>query len=147
MYSKISGTLCVLFGMIFSVSAQDCTLNIGKKNTETIIKIFQLNEEQIATMENLRSELEIETKSIEDTVRKLLDAHPQSTPTELNVLADKYKVLQQKMVNVSKATDKKFITTFNERQYQRYLSLCNEAFRKPIQVIPTPQKNDSLSPK
>lgn len=146
MCSKIVGTLCVFFSIIYSTSAQDCTLSINEKNTETISEIFQLNEEQIATMENLRAALEITTKSIEDDIRKLLAEHPQSTPSELAVLADKYKLLQQKMVNVSRATDKKLITTFNEKQYQRYLNLCKEAFREPVRLIPVPLKNDRTPP-
>ncbi|MFK5973314.1 MAG: hypothetical protein QM485_08530 [Flavobacteriaceae bacterium] len=97
-------------------------------------------------MENLSAELVSETKSIEDAIRTLLAEHPQSTPAELAVLADKYKVLQQKMVNVSKAADKKLITTFNEKQYQRYLNLCNEAFREPIRIIPVPSMNNRTPP-
>lgn len=117
-------------------NAQDCTLNIGGKDTETIIKIFQLNDGQIGQMEGWRSELEIETSLIEDQIQELMDKQPQKTPEELIILAEKYNVLKEKMVNVSKIYDKKLIGIFNQRQYQRYVDLCNEAFRRPMVVDP-----------
>lgn len=144
MNSKDFGTMFVFLFMMFCISAQDCTLDIGGKNRKTIVDIFQLNAQQKTTMETLRAELEIETKSIEDEIKELFNEHPQSTPEELLVLADKYKVLQQKMVNTSKESDKKLLAVFNERQYQRYLELCHEAFRKPIMVVPETPK-DSIS--
>ncbi|KAG1654413.1 Dihydroorotate dehydrogenase (quinone) [Nymphon striatum] len=42
--------------------AQDCTLNIGGKNTEALVGVFQMNEEQIGQMETWRAELNIEIK-------------------------------------------------------------------------------------
>jgi hypothetical protein len=125
--------LCLI---LFTGNAQDCTLDIGGKNSETIVKIFQLNEQQLTTMEALRGDLEIERKSVEEQIEKLLAEHPQSKEEDLIVLADKYKVLQQKLVNISKAGDKKLLETFNSRQYERYLELCNEAIRRPIVVTP-----------
>ncbi len=55
-------------------------------------------------------------------------------------------MLQQKIVATSKATDKKLLSTFNEKQYDRYLVLCNEAFRAPIQVVPVRQKDTVVDP-
>lgn len=129
----------------FSVTAQRCTLDIGGKNTETIIEVFQLNEAQIETMETLRGELEIETKSLEEQIEKLLVEHPQSTEEELVQLAGKYKALQQKMVNTSYESDKKLLSQFNPKQYDRYLQLCRTAIRMPIEVVPKIY-NDSITP-
>ena len=88
--------------MSLSVSAQqNCTLGVGGKNTETISKVFQLNEEQQATMQEL----------------------------------------------ISEEYDKKLLSTFNERQYRRYVDLCSEVFRKPFLVTPTKYTDSIPSPK
>lgn len=130
----------------FSANAQDCTLDIGGKNAEIIEQIFQLNASQKTTMETLRGELEIKTKGIEEEIQKLFDQQPQSTEEELITLAEKYKVLEQKLVNASWESDKKLLATFNTRQYERYTALCQEAFRKPIKVVPVIVR-DSIAPK
>lgn len=128
------------------ISAQDCTLDVGGKNTETLIRIFQLNGPQISQMETLQAELSVETKTIEEAIQKLFDTQPQSTPEELTTLTDKYKVLKEKMVNASAATDKKLLELFNEKQYERYVALCNEAFRRPIKVVPQVLQDSLVSP-
>lgn len=138
--------MLVVFFLSFSSYGQNCTLDIGGKNIDLIVKIFQLNEAQVQTMEELRAELEVNTKSVEDQIQKLFDEHPQSSPEELTTLAGKYKVLQQKMVEASFESDKKLIETFNEKQYLRYLSLCTEAFRDPIRIVPVSME-DSIDPK
>lgn len=138
----------VLFFLFFTLSgsAQDCTLDIGGKNGETLISVFQLNQTQIAQMETLSAELALTNKALEDDIQKLFDSHPQSTPEELTTLADKYRVLQQKMVDASWEADKKLLTIFNQKQYQRYLELCNEAIRKPIYVVPIGVKDSITDP-
>lgn len=139
--------LIILFGLgVITANAQNCTLDIGGKNTKTIIDVFQLNEAQIATLETLRGELEVETQTIEDQIEKLLAEHPQSTEEELIKLAEKYKVLQQKMVSASYESDKKLLLQFNAKQYERYLQLCKAAIRRPIAVISKIYK-DTIGPK
>jgi len=146
MYSKIVVPYFIL--LLFSLSgiAQDCTLDVGGKNTETLIKVFQMNEAQISKMEALRAELEIETKIIEDEIQKLFDNHPQSSTEELTTLSNKYKVFQEKIVQAAKATDKMLLSSFNEKQYDRYLELCYEAIRKPIKVVPVVLKDTVVTP-
>ncbi len=145
---NVKAFVSVLFFSSFAFlgSAQDCTLDIGGKNTETLIEVFQLNEAQIAQMETLSSTLALTNKALEDDIQKLFDSHPQSTTEELTMLADKYRVLQQKMVNASWEADKRFLMIFNERQYERYLQLCNEAVRLPIKVIPKGIKDSITDP-
>ncbi|QCX00801.1 hypothetical protein FGM00_12035 [Aggregatimonas sangjinii] len=138
----------VLVGLLLSVffgRAQECTLDIGGKNHNTIVDIFQLNAEQQTTMKTLRDDLQTTQQGIEEEIQKLFNTHPQSTEAELIALSDKYKVLKEKMVNVSWESDKKLLETFNPKQYERYLSLCGEALRKPIRIIPVMYK-DSISP-
>lgn len=137
------------FSLLFfacPLQAQTCTLDIGGKNTETIITVFQLNEDQLEILDTLRRELAVKTKNFNDQIEKLLARHPQSTEEELIKLADKYKVLQQKIVSASYESDKKLLSEFNAKQYDRYLQLCKAAIRMPIGVVPKVY-NDSIEPK
>ncbi|WP_273566248.1 hypothetical protein [Maribacter halichondriae] len=136
MYFRALMIFCILVCTACTVNAQNCTLDIGGKNIDMIVKIFQLNEAQIGSMEELRAELEITNKTVEEDIQKLFDQHPQSTPEELMTMAGKYKVLQQKIIDASFESDKKLLSLFNEKQYERYLILCEEAIRDPIRIIP-----------
>lgn len=128
---------CVLliasFGC-FNVQAQlpDCTLGLGGKDTEVLSQVFQLNDEQLNSMAHLIGELQSRNKVMEDQIKELLNNHPQSTEEELITLAEKYKVLKDQMVALSNTYDRKLLGLFNEKQYQRYVSLCKEAFRRPL---------------
>ncbi len=146
MYSKVIVPFVAVVLFSFSGNAQDCTLDVGGKNSDMLIKVFQMNAEQIAKMEALGAELKIETKVIEDEIQKLFDNHPQSTPEELTTLSEKYKVFQLKIIMASKATDKMLLSSFNEKQYNRYLELCYEAVRKPIKVLPAVVKDTIVVP-
>ncbi len=143
MYSKIVVPFFILFLFSLNGIAQDCTLDVGGKNFDILIKVFQMNAQQISKMETLRAELGVETKVMEDEIQKLFDNHPQSTPEELTTLSKKYTVFQEKIVMASKAADKMLLSSFNEKQYDRYLELCYEAIREPIKVIPL-RLNDSI---
>lgn len=145
---QLERILPVLFFSFFSFlgNAQDCTLGLNEKSSELFIKIFQLNEAQISKMEKWQAELQIETKTIEDEIEQVLASQPQSTPEELTALADKYLVLQQKIVAASRATDELMLSTFNEKQYERYLMLCHEVIRRPIRVVPMGLKTTIVDP-
>lgn len=136
----------VLFLTSFCGFSQDCTLNIGGGNTEVLTSVFQLNANQVAKLEALQGEFIIKAKTSQDEMDKLLANHPQSTPEELTKLGEKYSVLEQNLVSLSRATDKEFLQIFNEKQYNRYLELCKEAIRKPMVIQPIIY-NDSISPK
>lgn len=137
--------LLVLLLTTFFGYAQECTLDIGGKNYNTIIDIFQLNAEQQATMQKVRDELQLSQETIEAEIQKLFNSHPQSTQEELTTLSNKYKVLKEKMVDMAWESDKLVLETFNPKQYERYLNLCGEALRKPINIIPVSYK-DSIAP-
>ncbi|MEO1012483.1 MAG: hypothetical protein AAFX53_14350 [Bacteroidota bacterium] len=136
----------IFFGISFLISwawGQDCTLDIGGADEDMMVQVFQLNEEQLRAMQGLKGDLLVKNKSTEEEIQILFEGHPQSTPEELQLLADKYRVLQQKMVGASRDCDTKFLAMLNQRQYERYLELCFEAFRKPIRVTPiTPKKKE-----
>lgn len=142
MLGKIWCIAIILLGSL-SVRAQDCLLGIGGENTEIIIKTFQLNESQIATMEALRGELSVNSKSLEDQIEKLLAEHPQSKEEDLITMGDKYKALQAQLIQVSIEADKSLLEAFNAKQYERYLELCKAAIRKPIFANPMEYETES----
>lgn len=119
-----------------SAQALECTLDIGGKNADNVAEIFQLNEGQKSQMEELRANYAIAYLTFEEESQKLLDEHPQSTSDELTTLAGKYRALQEKITADSREIDKKLLSSFNQKQYGLYLSLCHEAFRRPIEVTP-----------
>ncbi len=122
-----------------STNAQlpDCTLGMGGKDTEVLTKVFQLNDEQIKTMDLWIGELHSRNKEIEDRIKELFDNHPQGTQEELVTLAKKYKDLKDQLVAISTKYDQQLLGLFNDRQYQRYIELCAEALRKPLSPIGT----------
>ncbi|MDT7829757.1 hypothetical protein RQM65_13870 [Pricia sp. S334] len=129
--------LTTAFALIsFSVAAQTCRLDIGGKDVKSIIEVFQLRETQVVLLDSLRTELSEETGRLEVQIEELLAKHPQSTEEELVQLADKYKVLQQRLLAASYESDKTLLSAFNAKQYQRYLELCRAALRMPIEVTP-----------
>ena len=140
-FFKILGISLIL--LTTSTQAQSCTLDIGGENAETLVKVFQMNEAQVATMKILQQTLAMETEALESQIENLLAEHPQSTEEELLDLAEKYKVLQQKVIEASYETDKKLLSEFNAKQYDRYLQLCKAAIRRPISVVPKVY-NDSI---
>ena len=129
--------LIFFFGFFTTLSfgqLQDCTLDMGGQDSELIIKIFQLNEEQIGKMEAWRAELDIKNRLLQDQIAWLFDNHPQGTEEDLVNLSKKYNVLQRQIVSNSRTYDQMLLGAFNERQYERYIVLCSEAMRKPLPV-------------
>lgn len=124
----------VLFSCFVSAQLEDCTLDMGGQDSELIIKIFQLNEEQIAKMESWRAELDLKNRVLQDQIVWLFDNHPQSTEEDLINLSKKYNVLQRQIVSNSRTYDQMLLGAFNERQFERYILLCSEAMRKPLPV-------------
>ncbi len=135
-----------IFFFLFFGNAQECSLAIGSKNQETAIKIFQMSDAQINTMETAAAALSVKVKEIEESIQKLFDTHPQGTPDELTQLSGKYKLLEEKIVVAQHAADAQVLSSFNSKQYARYLSLCQEALREPIKVVPAQAKDSLVDP-
>ncbi|GBF21113.1 hypothetical protein GQ41_1906 [Arenibacter algicola] len=137
MCKKVFSTLILIVGFVISVQAQqECSLGIGATESDTIIQIFQLKEEQITNLEEFKAALEIETRLLDEERKNLFENHPQSTPEDLTALGAKYKVLEERMKQVFKKYDLKLLALFNEKQYQRYVTLCQEVSRQPLVVVP-----------
>lgn len=119
------------FFLVFG-NAQECTLDLGSDNLEMLTKVFQLNEAQVGQVEGWKAQLAVESRLIEEQIKELFKTHPQSNYDEIEAMSKKYKVLQDKLVNISLSFDNKLVQAFNDRQYERYVTLCNEAALEPL---------------
>ena len=139
--------LLIISVVSISVTAQeDCILGVGITKDETIIDVFQLNEEQSEQMINFSAELKYRNELLNNQAENILKRHPQSSAAELMVLAEKYNVIRDSMEVVQRMIDIKTLKLFNKNQYLRYLELCSEAFRQPFRVVPN-NYQDSIPPK
>lgn len=130
-----------------SANAQDdCVLGVGITEDKIIIDIFQLNQVQAEQMINYSAELKYRNELLNNQAENILKRDPQSSAAELKVLAEKYNVIRDSMERAQQMIDVKTLKLFNEKQYQRYLELCNEAFRQPYRVVPV-NYQDSIPPK
>lgn len=119
-----------------------CALDIGGEDVETIISIFQLNDEQQSLLTGWRGELQLQTRSIEEEMKKLLAEHPQSTEADLRNLARKYGAMKNKLVQLSAEYDQRLLGVFNDKQYDFYVELCREALRTPLNPIPREEEKE-----
>ena len=137
MSPRVFTFLLLVMGIWFSSPAQqDCSLAIGVTDTDTIIQIFQLKEEQITKLEEYKAALELETKFLDEERQNLFENHPQSSPEELTALGEKHRALEEKVKQVFLKYDLQLLALFNERQYNRYVTLCEEVSRRPLVVQP-----------
>jgi aminoglycoside phosphotransferase family enzyme len=111
---------------------KDCTLGLGGKDADVIVKVFRLNDEQQAKMMVWAGELEQYHKIMGDSIQALFDTHPQKTMEDLQALANKYRGFRDKIETAASIYDRKLLATFNQRQYERYEALCREALRTPM---------------
>ncbi|RTE53205.1 hypothetical protein EHW67_12030 [Arenibacter aquaticus] len=137
MSSKVFVFFLLVLGIWFTLPAQeDCSLAIGVTDTDTIIQIFQLKEEQITKLEEFKAALELEIKFLDEERQNLFENHPQSTPEELTALGEKHRVLEDKIKQVFLKYDLQLLALFNEKQYDRYAALCQEVSRIPLVIRP-----------
>ncbi|MDC6352509.1 hypothetical protein PP178_13190 [Zeaxanthinibacter sp. PT1] len=48
-------------------------------------------------------------------------------------MSEKFTSLKEELLTASKAIDQKLLGIFNDRQYMRYVELCEEVARRPMQ--------------
>lgn len=125
----------------------DCILGVGVTSNETIIEVFQLNEEQADKMANFAAELQYRNELLNGQIENTRKKHPQSSKEDLMKLAEKYKIMMDSVEIIQKMIDKKVLTLFNKKQYDRYINLCQETYMRPIYVIPTTYVDSLKSPK
>lgn len=138
--SKMIRNSCLMFFALSVTMAhaqvKDCTLGIGGKDADVIIRVFQLNDEQQQKMQLWEGELAQYHKIMGDSIRTLFDTHPQKTMEDLQALANKYRAFRDKIETTSSLYDQKLLATFNQRQYEKYAALCREALRMPMPAYP-----------
>jgi hypothetical protein len=139
--------LLTLMGFSKNASAQaDCILGVGVTNDTIIFDVFQLNTMQREKLVNFSAELKYRNELLANELENVKNRHPQSNVTELSQLAEKYKSTIDSMARVQTMIDKRMLALFNPKQYELYRSLCKEASRSPLVVIPT-LYTDSLNTK
>lgn len=129
--------LVFVFSVPFLRAQDDCILGVGITPDSTLIEIFQLNGEQTEKVRNWSAELKYRNELLNSQADNLLKRHPQNSPAELGVLAEKYRKISDSMEMVQRLVDLRTLKVFNDKQYELYLSLCKKAFRQPYRVVPT----------
>lgn len=140
MIRKYLTSLLLVLGL-GSLTAQECALGIGGRDTDLIILVFQLSEAQQEQLHAWIEALEAENAEIQQKALELLDTHPQSTSEELEVLGRKYQEYKEMMLANALRYDRLLLGTFNDLQYERYAELCHEVQRSPM--LPLFEENDS----
>ncbi len=125
---------------------EDCILGVGITPDSTLVRVFQLNGEQAEKIKNWSAELKYRNELLTNEADNLLKRHPQNSPAELVVLAEKYKAISDSLVTIQRMIDMRTLKLLNGKQYGLYLELCEKAFRQPYRVIPM-KYQDSISEK
>ena len=125
-----------LFVMLnFSVLAQeDCMLGIGGQDDETITEVFQLNEEQKENLKNWSAELKIRNEILRDKAEYLLKQNEESSPELLLKVSKEYRDILDSIKKNVRMIDKRMLSTFNPKQYEFYMELCNQLTLRPIHI-------------
>lgn len=127
----------VLYSALTNVHAQaDCILGVGITNDTIIFDVFQLNAAQREKLINFSAELKYRNELLNIELENIMERHPQSNVTELSQLAEKYRSVMDSMGSVQTIIDKRMLSLFNAKQYALYRSLCREASRSPLLVVP-----------
>lgn len=128
---KYLPSLLLLFGSGM-LSAQDCTLGVGGRDTDLIIRAFQLTQEQQDKLAHWTRSLDGENGPLQEEAQRLLVSHPQQTTEQVEELGRKYRKIKETMLSNAARYDRLLLGTFNQEQYARYVDLCREVFRNPM---------------
>ncbi len=109
-------------------------MGIGGRDNETIIEVFQLNEEQKENLKNWSAELKVRNTYLKDKAKFLVKRHEQSPPNVLMKMSYEYRKLLDSMRNNSRMIDKRMLGTFNQKQYDLYVELCGMIAMDPMRV-------------
>lgn len=129
------GVLFILFSTTL-MAQEDCILGVGFTDDAILIDVFQMSEMQQKQLADFKGELKHRNELLNAQLEDIATRHPQSTVEELTELAGKYNGIMDSMRLVQATIDKRVLATFNQKQYDRYLSLCKEANRTPYVVEP-----------
>lgn len=128
-------TLILFFLFAISVSAQnDCFLGVGGKDDETIVEVFNLDEEQIRNLKNWGAELKYRNEIFVIRAEYLLKNHANSSHEDLLKMSYTYRGHLDSMRSNLRMIDKRMLSTFSNEQYNLYIQLCNSVLLSPIFV-------------
>lgn len=123
-----------LLSSLHCVAQEECILGIGGQDDEVIEEVFQLNDDQMEKMKNWGAELKIRNEILKDQADFLLKKHIQSSPEDLVAMSYKYKDILDSMKQNMRMLDKRLLSTFNGKQYNFYLKLCDQLTLLPIYI-------------
>ncbi|MEM9078118.1 MAG: hypothetical protein AAGC43_13830 [Bacteroidota bacterium] len=123
-----------LFAFFFSSAQMDCTLGVGGRDDDTIIEVFQLNEEQTEYLKNWSEELKVRNTYLKDKAKVLLKKHEASPPSVLMEMSYEYRQLLDSMRSNARMIDRRLLATFNQKQYDLYVELCGMISMSPMRV-------------
>lgn len=112
----------------------DCILGVGGPDGDTMVQVFQLNEEQQEKLKSWAAELKVRNDILREKAEYLMKKNENSTPEVLLEVSKQYRAIQDSMFLNVRMMDKRLLTIFNDKQYQRYLGFCNELALRPIHV-------------
>jgi len=146
MIKSLNLILTTFFLLFFThgvFSQEDCILGVGITKDSVLVDVFQLNAIQTEKLTGYSEEVKYTQDILNKTLQEIRERHPQSTVAELSKLASEYTFIMDSMFSVQTTIDKKLLVLFNEKQYTLYHTLCAEAFKSPIVVVPAVYR-DSL---
>ena len=118
----------------FGFAQEECLLGIGGKNDETIVEVFQLNDEQKEKLRNWSAELKVRNDILKEQAEYLLKKNEESSPEVLMAFSPKYKTILDSMKRNVRMIDKRMLSIFNDKQYRLYRKLCNQLTLRPIHI-------------
>ncbi|WP_375325044.1 hypothetical protein [Flagellimonas sp. GZD32] len=124
----------LLLGVHHGYSQMECMLGVGGKDDETITKVFELTEEQQKNLRNWSAELKVRNDILKDKARFLMKKHEESSPEVLVTVSEQYKTIMDSMKQNVRMMDKRLLNLFNEKQYERYVKLCEQMSLRPIYI-------------
>lgn len=112
----------------------DCILGVGGRDNETIIKVFELTEEQQENLKNWSAELKVRNDLLMDRAKYLMKKHEESSPEVLLTVSKEYGSIMDSMKQNVRMIDKRLLTSFSKAQYERYVKLCDQLTLRPIHI-------------
>ena len=103
----------------------DCILGVGGRDNETIIRVFELTEEQQENLKNWSAELKVRNDLLMDRAKYLMKKHEESSPEVLLTVSKEYGSIMDSMKQNVRMIDKRLLTSFSKTQYERYVKLCD----------------------
>lgn len=123
-----------LISGFYGFSQMDCILGVGGRDNETIIKVFELTEEQQENLKNWSAELKVRNDLLMDRAKYLMKKHEESSPEVLLTVSKEYGSIMDSMKQNVRMIDKRLLTSFSKTQYERYVKLCDQLTLRPIHI-------------